>query len=271
VVKARIAEALKQSAGAVDRLRPPEPGAVVLIYHRVGRSSTLEVDLPTALFEEQMAYLSQSGRVVSIDTALDALAAADPPERDPIVVTFDDGTADFVDVAMPILERHRIPVTLYVATDFVDRAIPFPAEGTPLSWKALRDAQTTGLVTTGSHTHTHALLDRLTTAAIDEELDRSNDLIADQLGTAPTHFAYPKAVAGSAAADTAVRRRYRSAALAGTRPNPYGRTDPYRLARSPVQLGDGMRWFRAKAAGGMRLEDDVRSVANRWRYRGSTQ
>jgi peptidoglycan/xylan/chitin deacetylase (PgdA/CDA1 family) len=153
----------------------------------------------------------------------------------------------------------------------VDRGVAFPAEGTPLSWQALRDAHATGLVTTGSHTHTHALLDRLAPAAIDDELDRSNDLIADRLGTAPSHFAYPKAVAGSAAADTAVRRRYRSAALAGTRPNPYGRTDLHRLSRSPVQLGDGMRWFRAKAAGGMRLEDDVRSVANRWRYRGSTQ
>ena len=35
------------------------------------------------------------------------------------------------------------------------------------------------------------------------------------------HFAYPKAVAGSIAADQAVRSRFASAALAGTRANPY--------------------------------------------------
>jgi hypothetical protein len=52
--------------------------------------------------------------------------------------------------------------------------------------------------------------------------------------------------------------------------NPYGRTDPYRLARSPIQVLDGVAGFRAKASGGMRLEDDVRRAANRWRYRGAT-
>jgi hypothetical protein len=30
-----------------------------------------------------------------------------------------------------------------------------------------------------------------------------------------------------------------------------------------------MRWFRRKAAGGMTLEDDVRRLVNRRRYRGA--
>jgi hypothetical protein len=29
-----------------------------------------------------------------------------------------------------------------------------------------------------------------------------------------------------------------------------------------------MQYFARKVAGGMRLEDDVRRVLNRWRYRG---
>jgi hypothetical protein len=32
-----------------------------------------------------------------------------------------------------------------------------------------------------------------------------------------------------------------------------------------------MRWFERKVAGGMRLEDDLRRVANRWRYAGVTR
>jgi hypothetical protein len=84
------------------------------------------------------------------------------------------------------------------------------------------------------------------------------------------HFAYPKAVMGSAAADAAVRARFDSAAVAGTHANRYGATDPYRLARTPIQLSDGMRWFRRKVAGGMRFEDDVRRLVNRRRYAGAT-
>ncbi len=217
-----------------------------------------------------MEALAASGRVRSVDDALDALDRPAPadPDADPVVVTFDDGTADFAELAHPVLERFAIPATLYVATDFVDRGVDFPHGGRPLSWAALADTAASGLVTVGSHTHTHALLDRLPAAAIADELDRADALIAEHLGGPIRHFAYPKAVAGSSPADAAVRARYRSAALAGTRPNRYGATDPFRLARSPIQTSDGMRFFTAKVAGGMRLEDSVRDAANRWRYRG---
>jgi peptidoglycan/xylan/chitin deacetylase (PgdA/CDA1 family) len=120
----------------------------------------------------------------------------------------------------------------------------------------------------GSHTHTHALLDRLPAASVADELDRADALITEHVGGPVRHFAYPKAVAGSSSADAAVRARYRSAALAGTRPNPYGTTDPHRLARAPIQTSDGMRFFAAKVDGGMRFEDTLRDAANRWRYRG---
>jgi hypothetical protein len=84
------------------------------------------------------------------------------------------------------------------------------------------------------------------------------------------HFAYPKAIMGCAKADAEVRARFDSAAVAGTRANPYGRTNPYRLARSPIQVSDGMRWFRHKVAGGMAFEDTLRRAINRRRYAGAT-
>jgi hypothetical protein len=76
-------------------------------------------------------------------------------------------------------------------------------------------------------------------------------------------------VAGSPAAEDAVRARFRTAVLAGTRPNDRD-ADLWRLSRSPVQPSDGERWFRRKAMGGMHLEDDLRRSINRLRYRGLT-
>ena len=263
-------QGLKWSVHTLDRLAPRRRGVTVLIYHRVGGRTPLDVDLPLATFEHQMETLAASGRVRSLDDALDALEGAAPasPDDDPVVVTFDDGTADFAELAHPVLERHRIPATIYVATEFVDRGVDFPNDGRPLSWSALRDTAAAGLVTVGSHTHTHALLDRLPAGSVADELDRADALIAEHVGGPVRHFAYPKAVAGSSPADAAVRARYRSAALAGTRPNPYGTTDPHRLARAPIQTSDGMRFFAAKVDGGMGFEDSLRDAANRWRYRG---
>jgi peptidoglycan/xylan/chitin deacetylase (PgdA/CDA1 family) len=207
--------------------------------------------------------------VTTLDDALTQLGAAELPAADPIVVTFDDGPADFAEAAVPILVEHGIPATIYLATAFLDEQRPFPYGAPPMSWAAMADAVSTGVITVGSHTHTHALLDRLPDDQVDDELDRSIGAIGEHLGVTPSHFAYPKSLAPSPGADRAVRARFRSAALAGTRPNPYGRTDPFRLARSPIQAGDEMRWFRAKAAGGMSFEDDVRRAVNRWRYSGA--
>ena len=251
-------------------------GVVVLAYHRVGTGSGLDVDLDVGLFDRQIEELA-AHPALTLDEGLDAVT--DPVARngsdrhdrpDPVVVTFDDGTADFAETALPILVRHRVPATVYVATRFVDESAAFPGDGRPLSWAALRDCVATGLVTVGSHTHTHALLDRIPDAAVDDELDRSIGLIREHVGVDATHFAYPKGLVGTATAARGVARRFRSAALAGTRPNRYGRTDPQRLARSPIQASDGMHWFRRKATGGMATEDDLRRLLNHWRYRGAT-
>jgi peptidoglycan/xylan/chitin deacetylase (PgdA/CDA1 family) len=269
-----LRQAVKEAAVAADALRRPPRGVVVLIYHRVGGASNLELDLPVDVFAAQMEALAASGRVVTLGAALARLRQpiekGDRSAGDPVVLTFDDGTADFVDHALPILERHRLPVTLYAATAFIDEARPFPGDGQPLSWRGLSDACATGLVDVGSHTHGHRLLDRMPPDQVDGELDRSIELIGEHLGTPTLDFAYPKALAGSAAADRAVRGRFRSAALGGCRPNPFGTTDPHRLARSPIQRSDVMRWFRRKLDGGMAAEDDLRRVVNRWRYVGAS-
>jgi peptidoglycan/xylan/chitin deacetylase (PgdA/CDA1 family) len=262
---------MKTATAAVDRWRPDVPGVVILLYHRVGGGSALDIDLDAARFEEQVAVIAASGRALTLGAALEQLAT--PGERDSaVVVTFDDGTADFAEVAVPILARYGVPATLYLATAFVEEQRELPGGGRPVSWSALRDACSTGLIDIGSHTHTHKLLDRVSRSEAAAELDRSIDLIGDRLGRPAFDFAYPKAVPGGRVAEPLVRERFRSAALAGTRANPYRtgdaerRTDPHRLARSPIQVSDGMDYFARKLAGGMGLEDAVRRAMNRVRY-----
>ncbi len=259
----------KWCAATVDYVLGFPLGVVILIYHCVGRRTEIEVDLPTALFEQQIEALAESSRVVSLDSSLVLLKApstSPDPRLNPIVVTFDDGTEDFAEVALPILQRHGIPVTLYIATDFVESGRPFPYGGRAMSWATIRDIVSTDLVTIGSHTHTHTRLDDLPADMAHDELDRSIGLIEDRTGVHPKHFCYPYSIVGSPLTESAVRARFQSAAVRGTRPNAYMRTDPYRLQRSPVQVTDGMKYFCIKALGGMRLEEFVRQVAVRLHY-----
>jgi peptidoglycan/xylan/chitin deacetylase (PgdA/CDA1 family) len=255
---------MKAVAAAADVVRPPPRGVVILLYHRVGTSTGREFELSAARFDEQVARVAD--RVIGLDDALTALRHPAPTGADPVVITFDDGTADLAEHALPVLERHEVPATIYVATDHIERQMPFPHHGKPLTWSALAEATSTGLVTVGSHTHTHAVVDQLDRVQIEEELDRSVGLIEDRLGVAVRHFAYPKGVAGPAHVDEAVRSRFDSAALAAISTNRYGATDVHRLARSPVQSSDGTRWFDAKARGGMAVEGWLREALNRRRY-----
>jgi peptidoglycan/xylan/chitin deacetylase (PgdA/CDA1 family) len=260
---------VKGSAAAADRIRPPSPGIVVLIFHRVGAGSGGQMDLDPAAFEDQVAWLGRTQRVIGLDQALGELSQRGGPVRPGVVLTFDDGTPDWVDHVLPALERQQVPATFYVATRFVEEQLELPGGGRPISWAGLAELDDSDLVTIGSHTHGHLLLDRLTERAVQDDLDRSIDLLGERLGAAPEHFAYPKAVAGSPPAQAAVRCRFRSAVLAGTRANGPGQ-DPHQLRRSPIQRSDGMRWFQRKARGGLALEDDLRRTANRLRYRGRT-
>ena len=268
-----LGRTVKQVGMVTDKVIPPPVGVTVLIYHRVGGGSDSAVDLPVDVFDAQLAHLAEHHRVLTLDAAVDELldpAAAHDP-RPGVVLTFDDGTADFTDHVVPALVRHGVPATLYVATEFVEHGTEFPWGAPPATWSGLREAVDTGLVTIGSHTHSHWLLDRLAPADIAADLDTSIDLVAQHLGAAPQHFAYPKALPGSPAAEIAVRRRFRSAALAASRVNRPGRTDVHRLWRTPVQTTDTTEFFAAKAAGGLRLEGELRSLSARLRYRGASR
>lgn len=255
---------LQRAAAAYDRLHPPAPGLVVLIYHRVGGGTDSAVDLPLEQFEAQMALVAATRTVLSLDDAVDQLAAGATP--DGVVLTFDDGTSDYPEQAVPVLARHGLHSTLYAATGFIDSGEPMPWGAASATWDGLRTAVATGLVTIGSHTRDHPLLDRLDRDEVAEQLDASIASIAREIGTPPRHFAYPKAIAPNPVAEIAVRARFTSAALAGSRVNRAG-DDLHRLGRTPVQRGDSPEVFAAKVHGGLRLEGAVRDRVTRWRAR----
>jgi peptidoglycan/xylan/chitin deacetylase (PgdA/CDA1 family) len=207
------------------------------------------------VFASQMAAIAQRERILTIDEAIRA-------ERGGVVITFDDGFRDFHDHVLPILAGHRIPATLYLATGLVEDG------PSALTWAQLAEAESTGLVTVGSHTHGHADLSRAGVAEAEEEMLRSKDLIEDRLGAPCSHFAYPWAV-GSSAADGVARRLFATAALDAWRTNRREDIDPHRLGRVPILRSDGELFFRAKVAGMLDSERLVYRVLRRGPWRPS--
>jgi peptidoglycan/xylan/chitin deacetylase (PgdA/CDA1 family) len=184
-----------------------------------------------------MEELAAEWQVVPLGLALEDLAAPARGSGPVVVLTFDDAFLNFRTRAFPILERLGLPATLYVPTGFVEGEIAGPLRGAetlpPMSWEGLRDLASTGIVTLGSHGHSHTDLPLLSPEAVAEELRRSRDLLAERTGVDPEHFAYPRA-AGELADDAPVREAYASATLAGGRLNRPG-FDRWRISRIPLR------------------------------------
>jgi peptidoglycan/xylan/chitin deacetylase (PgdA/CDA1 family) len=216
---------------------------VIALYHRVGSTGS-EIDLSSEAFERHLEYLSRREHVVSLDDAL-----VDPLGG--VVVTFDDGYADFYDNVLPLVVRYRVPVLLYLATGLVAHE---GKDATRLTWTQLEEAVATGLVTIGSHTHNHVNLATVTSNAdANEELIRSKAIIEDRLQRPCNHFSYPWAIS-SPTAERMVGQIYETAALHAWKTNRRGKIDPQRLGRVPILASDGDLFFKAKVRGGLDTE-----------------
>lgn len=98
----------------------------VLMYHRVlpdeecGDYPFPSLVMPLSMFERQMQWLARHSRVVPLATAVEAWQNGDRGSGEPrVVVSFDDGYSDNVDIAAPVLDRLGLPGTFFVTTDFV--------------------------------------------------------------------------------------------------------------------------------------------------------
>jgi len=92
----------------------------ILNLHRVtdGRRSCASIS--SSLFDELLPWLKQRFSLVGFDE-LSRLPASDKP---PMIISFDDGYKDFIDIAAPILEKHRVRVNQNVVPAAIESGRP---------------------------------------------------------------------------------------------------------------------------------------------------
>lgn len=103
------AMARMRSLRRIERAR-----SVVLCYHRVAsldRDPQLLAVTPQH-FGEHLNYLSEHFEPVALERVRDP----EPSAKLAVAVTFDDGYADNLIAARPLLEEHRVPATVFVCT-----------------------------------------------------------------------------------------------------------------------------------------------------------
>lgn len=171
----------------------------ILMYHSVSNEATPRFrrwTIDSDLFAEHMAHLAAEGyRALTVTDFFTRAYDGRALENKSVVLTFDDGYADFRTTALPILRRHGLAATLYVTTGFVGGTSEWlVAEGEAdrpmLGWDDIEAIAGDG-VEIGAHAVTHPHLDTLPLQKALVEIAASKKAIEDRLGSPITTFAYP--------------------------------------------------------------------------------
>lgn len=183
---------------AVDWKRPR-----VLMYHMIREhidgAKFNKLRVKPSEFEKQVAWMKSEGfNFVTMQELLENWGKH--PEKT-VAITFDDGYLDNLEHAYPILDKYQAKATIYVVVDRHDRDWSTYKKAHHNSGELAREPKlndeqvqflaNSGLVEIGSHTLTHANLDKLDDVTCLCELSDSK-IQLEQLTQKPvTSFAYP--------------------------------------------------------------------------------
>jgi peptidoglycan/xylan/chitin deacetylase (PgdA/CDA1 family) len=176
-------------------LFPIKEGGVILAYHSIGDNEAFFTVSPTN-FEKQLKFLRDNNwQVIPLTALVVLLQEQQEIPKKTVILTFDDAYIDFLENALPLLQKYQMPATLFVPTGLVGERMK-NREGfelSVLSWDQLRQVAKHPLITIGSHTVTHPNLTEVTDVErIRFELQKSKEEIENTLGTVCSLCAYPK-------------------------------------------------------------------------------
>ncbi len=234
-----------------DRWTKTIRGTPVLMYHAF--TDTGERDryiLPKRSFAWQMRVLAALRyRVVAFEDVAQALRESRPLPRRAVAITIDDGYRDAIEIAHPILRRHRFPATLFIVSRRLGADNDWNSDGVAigrplLSLEQIRLLAADG-IRIGAHTRTHCSLPDSADDTVTAEVEGSREDLESDLGTDVTTFAYPYGSLDRRAVAAAAQARFLGACTTLPRLAHRG-DDPLRIPRIEIWGSDRGKSFLRK-------------------------
>lgn len=166
---------------AAREILPGDQAPRVLMYHLV-RDDTYGpfggLFVRVADMEQQLQILQELGCTYLFADEYQNTAGRS------VMLTFDDGYDDNYTNLFPLLIKYDARATIFLVTDLI---------GTPgyLTVEQIREMADSGYVRFGSHTLSHSLLATLSEEAVRRELEESQKIISQWVGSPVRSLAYP--------------------------------------------------------------------------------
>ena len=215
-------------------------GLRVLGYHSVTNSKSNKDmwSVDRWLFQDHLSFLEENKiEVYSIETLKNKI-----PD-DGIVITFDDGYKNNLEIAAPILNKFKMPFSVFVVSDYLNES-----KTEYLDKASLKELSDNPLVSIGSHSKTHAKLEECSIKQIRSEVRDSKSYLEDVLGKEVSAFSYPHGRFNSLVRDEVMKAGYSLGFTSHydlNRPN----QDKLILNRNEIWNSDDLNNFKRKIEG----------------------
>jgi len=190
--------ALSLSATASIAVAGPAPdsagSAAILVYHRFGPAVADSMTVTTAAFASQLKYLHDNGySIVPLRDVVNFAAGRGELPAGAVAITADDGHRSVFSDMKPLVERYRIPVTLFIYPSAISNA------SYAMTWEQLAELKATGLFSVESHTYWHPnfRIEKRRLSAedyrklVDQQLSKSRQVLERRLGGHVTMLSWP--------------------------------------------------------------------------------
>lgn len=170
----------------------------IFTYHRVTTLTRDGMTIAPREFEEQVAYLTRTHDIVSLDRALGALDRGERLTRPMGVITFDDAYTSVFRAARPILKAFSVPATVFASSALVetdrrylhDQGHPLSSHFAVMNWSQLELLRNAGWCL-GGHTANHVRVAKTGGAELQHELIEPLEALRLRFQIAAPAFAYP--------------------------------------------------------------------------------
>jgi len=182
----------EQSGNNIDSSVSTTPNAAILLYHHVSSSTPASTSISPEAFKSHMEYLDAHHTVVSLQDVVSAIQHNTTLPENAVAITFDDGYANILDNAHPILADLGFPYTVFINPDEIGVG---PKQ---LTWEQVIAMHNDGVVF-ANHTldHLHmlngeqAMGERAWLEKVWQNVESAEKKIEDKLDISLKYLAYP--------------------------------------------------------------------------------
>jgi peptidoglycan/xylan/chitin deacetylase (PgdA/CDA1 family) len=227
-----------------------KPPVTILMYHQVGHFSDPKKHRASycdaGRFRRQMAWFHFCRyNVIRLADACEGLFGGKPLPPRAVVLTFDDGCANFREHAWPVLKKYNFPATMFTIAGMLGKTTSW-MEGDAgrtalLDAAAVRELHKDGL-NIGSHTLNHVHLAECPPEKAREEIFASKARLEDLLGVPVPDFCYPYGSYNEHIVRLTAEAGYRTG-LTCVRATANHASGPLELPRKAVSYGDTLPGF----------------------------